>query len=357
MSTQSPSSHSPISSQPLVSIIICNYNFGHLIGQAIDSALKQTYRNCEIVVVDDASTDHSVEVIRSYGDQVRPIFLEKNSGQAEAFNTGLRNSRGEIVCFLDSDDRYYENKVERVVEAFGEHPEWVQVSHSWVTVDAEDTKIGYGAKSLVQGDVRRMLLTWGRYPCAITSALSYRRSVLDKILPIPNRQVWVCGRSYDGGADCYLVAVAPFHGQVGFVKEPLMYYRIHGKNRRSRSKNFEHAVHCYKAVGQFVNDAAKQTGVAGRFDISRDGQYLALLSLHEGASQCSLLKIVALTLDEARGTGMRPWDALKWMLRRSICVVSPKDGKEVLLLGLSSFIRTKLAAQVPGMARASSTRS
>ncbi|MBW4698332.1 MAG: glycosyltransferase [Aphanocapsa lilacina HA4352-LM1] len=333
---------------PLVSVLMCNYNFGRFIGQAIESVLRQTYRNFELIVVDDASTDESAAVIRTYGDRIQAIFLERNSGQAEAYNTAIRHSRGEIVCLLDSDDYYHPNKLEQVVRAFAEHPEWLQISHPWISVDADNGVIGKGVRTFAAGDVREMLLTWGRYPCAITSGLAYRRTILEKITPIPNREVIVAGRPYNNGSDCYLVAVAPFYGQVGYIEEPLMYYRIHGNNRRSRSGNFAYALMSYKTVAEFINTMAEKHGFAERFDLERDGDYQAMLALQAGAKRYPAWKMIALTLREGIASRSQPRDLLWRLLYRTICVASPEDGKTVLRIGLRSFFRSKFTAPSSG---------
>src|ERR687885_1217665 len=93
----------------LVSILICNYNYAQYVKEAIDSALNQTYSNTEVIVIDDGSTDNSREIIASYGDKIIPI-LKQNSGQASAFNVGFAISKGDIICFLDSDDTFSAEK-------------------------------------------------------------------------------------------------------------------------------------------------------------------------------------------------------------------------------------------------------
>jgi glycosyltransferase involved in cell wall biosynthesis len=109
-----------------VSIIINNYNYGHFLGAAIDSALAQSYAHTEVVVVDDGSTDDSREVIAGYGDRIRSI-MKTNGGQASAFNAGFAASEGDVICLLDSDDFFYPNKVEQVVKAITAYPDvrWV----------------------------------------------------------------------------------------------------------------------------------------------------------------------------------------------------------------------------------------
>src|SRR6516164_7495387 len=103
--------------KPLVSVIINNYNYARFLKQAIDSALNQTHSLTEVVVVDDGSSDESREIIANYGNGIIPV-LKENGGQASALNAAVLASRGEILCFLDSDDYFYPDKVAQVIEFF-----------------------------------------------------------------------------------------------------------------------------------------------------------------------------------------------------------------------------------------------
>ena len=102
---------------PLASIVINNYNYAAFLPAAIDSALAQTYAPLEIVVVDDGSSDQSRRIMAGYGDKIVPV-LKSNGGQASTFNAGVAQSRGEIICLLDSDDCFAPDKVARIVAAF-----------------------------------------------------------------------------------------------------------------------------------------------------------------------------------------------------------------------------------------------
>src|SRR4051812_24563460 len=104
---------------PLVSVLISNHNYGRYLGEAIDSALAQTYPRVEVIVVDDGSTDDSREVIARYGERVVPV-LKANGGQASAWNAGFAVSRGEVVCMLDADDVFAPDKVDRVLHRLKE---------------------------------------------------------------------------------------------------------------------------------------------------------------------------------------------------------------------------------------------
>jgi glycosyltransferase involved in cell wall biosynthesis len=101
---------------PLVSVIIPAYNAAQYIGEAIESALAQTYKNQEIIVVDDGSNDNTVELISNkYGEKVT-IIKQKNAGPSSARNRGIKEARGEYIAFLDADDIWLPNKISEQIE-------------------------------------------------------------------------------------------------------------------------------------------------------------------------------------------------------------------------------------------------
>ena len=101
--------------KPLISVIIPTYDRALLISRAIDSVLKQTYKNIEIIVVDDGSTDNTGEIILSYLAGVK-YFHKKNGGVSSARNMGIKQSSGEYIAFLDSDDLWYPTKIEKQLD-------------------------------------------------------------------------------------------------------------------------------------------------------------------------------------------------------------------------------------------------
>lgn len=100
---------------PVVSVIIPTYNTAKYIGHTIDSVLGQNYKDYEIIVVDDGSTDNTKEVLEPYMEQIRYI-RQKNSGRAGARNTGIRAARGKYIAFLDSDDLWTSGKLAKQVD-------------------------------------------------------------------------------------------------------------------------------------------------------------------------------------------------------------------------------------------------
>ncbi len=101
-------------SAPLVSVIIPTYNRAETVRRSIDSALAQSYRPLEVIVVDDGSTDSTREVLETYGDRIRPIY-QPNGGPSVARNTGAAGAQGEFIAFLDSDDTWKPEKIARQV--------------------------------------------------------------------------------------------------------------------------------------------------------------------------------------------------------------------------------------------------
>jgi len=218
--------------QPLVSIIINNYNYGHFLPEAIDSALNQIYSSVEVIVVDDGSTDHSREIVASYRDRIIPV-LKENGGQASALNAGFAVSSGEIIIFLDADDYLFPHTVERVVAVW--KPCVAKVQYRLEVVDENGSSLGFHPpleRRLDSGVVWPILLERGRYGTPVTSGNGFSWKVLDKILPIPEAEFKI-------SADGYLVNLVPFFGQIISIEKALGAYRIHGSNLWALTKEVE----------------------------------------------------------------------------------------------------------------------
>lgn len=226
---------SPAAEHLSVSIIVNNYNYGHFLRDAIDSALNQTYANTEIIVVDDGSTDNSRDVIASYGDRVIPL-LKENGGQASAFNVGFARSQGDIVFFLDSDDMLLPHIAGEVVNAFQANPCTARVQFRLEHVDADGQPTGEHTPAselpMPTGDLRKHTLL---FPDDIrtppTSGNAFAASVLRQILPMPLPDA-VYGRT---GADLYLHNLVPLFGPVKSLRSIGGRYRTHENNEQYTS--------------------------------------------------------------------------------------------------------------------------
>ena len=208
---------------PLVSIIINNYNYGSFIAEAIDSALKQTYSTTEVIVVDDGSTDNSRAIIASYGEKIIPI-LKENGGQASAYNAGFAASSGQIICFLDSDDFFHPEKVALIVKEFQADSEIGWCFHAVKLIDYHsDREIGLTRQSGVGKCDLRDLVAGGTTPhIPPSSGLCFRQHLLAQMMPIP--EVFI------GGADDYPRKIAPAVSPGFMLKKPLTTMRVHDQN-------------------------------------------------------------------------------------------------------------------------------
>lgn len=101
-----------VNSNPLVSAIIPTYNRAHIICEAVDSVLAQTYPHIEVIIVDDGSKDDTLARLQQYGDRIR-VVSQANAGPAAARNRGIVLARGDLIAFLDSDDIWMPSKIER----------------------------------------------------------------------------------------------------------------------------------------------------------------------------------------------------------------------------------------------------
>ncbi len=210
-----------------VSVVIPTYNRAAIVGQAVESALAQTLAPCEVIVVDDGSSDDTEAALQRFGDRVR-FVRQRNAGPAAARNRGIRQSNGEFVAFLDSDDLWMTQKLERQMGLFASDPSLGVVSclSRYVSFDGETlADTGPGQATLRAGDpasIRRLLL--GNTVSGGSSAV-VRRDCLDA-LGLFDESLW-------GVEDWDLWLRAAKRYSIGFVNEPLTIMRSGASNLSS----------------------------------------------------------------------------------------------------------------------------
>ena len=220
-------SGSEMNANPLVSVIITNYNYSKYLGEAIESVLNQSYRNFELIIVDDGSTDNSTEIIQDYSrifpNTIIPI-LKENGGQASAFNAGFKASRGDIISFLDSDDFWKPERLQEIVRAFGKGRYSIVQHNMEIADEASHSQGKLYRKGLFSGDAKRLILDYSQLDIFVpTSGVCFIRDALNEILPVPEN--WqIC-------ADAFITRIVLFYGLLYSFEQPLGYYRIHGGNR------------------------------------------------------------------------------------------------------------------------------
>jgi len=223
MSPANPRVPNEPSQSPRVSVIVNNYNYGRFLGQAIQSALGQTYGNKEVIVVDDGSTDESRAIVESFGTRIRAIF-QNNGGQGSAYNTGFAASSGDLIHFLDADDFLMPTAIQ---EAVGLWEPGVSKVHFYLRViEGQEGRLSDAcvpSGRLSAGDVTAEILATGSYTSPPASGNLYSRHALEQLLPMPAEN-WITA------ADLYCIFQAPFFGEVRSISRQMGFYRVHGNN-------------------------------------------------------------------------------------------------------------------------------
>lgn len=218
----------PLSGEPLVSVLIVNYNYERFLGAAIESALQQTYQRLEIIVCDDGSTDASRAIISRYAAadlRVKPIF-KQNAAVAAALNDAFRASSGEIITMLDADDLFEKGKVAGVVERFRVGDRVGMVLNALRKIDSDGREIGKIPQlgRFDRGELRAAILeSGGHFSAAPTSGISMRRECAERVFPIPENE-------FRTEADGYMRSIAALYYAVDAIDDPLTVYRVHSSN-------------------------------------------------------------------------------------------------------------------------------
>ena len=200
----------------LVSIIMPSWNTGKFIAESIESVLAQTYKNWELLIVDDCSTDNTDEVVASFKDtRIKYFKNEKNSGAALTRNRAMREAQGEWIAFLDSDDLWAPNKLEKQLRFMNDNG-YVFSYHDFVKIDEESKPLNV----YVTGPnvvTKQGMYNYG-YPGCLTFMYSAKAMGLIQIKDIKKNNDYAILLKLCKKADCYL------------LNENLAQYRIRKKS-------------------------------------------------------------------------------------------------------------------------------
>ena len=180
---------------PSISVVMPVFNRQDRVAKAVDSVLAQDHADFELVIVDDASTDRTVEVIQGYRDP-RIVLLQQpyNQHAAAARNRGILAARSELICFIDSDDEFLPLKLGFVVAYFRQHPDVDALIDSFELVYPPDQRRRFGVRiNPVLSDSEQILTgIYARRISKATPALTARRAALVKVgmfdASLPRRQ-------------------------------------------------------------------------------------------------------------------------------------------------------------------------
>ena len=212
----------PADSSPLVSCIVPVFNGERFIQEALDSILAQTHERLELLVVDDGSTDGTAAIVQRYGDQVKYLHQE-NGGPPVARNTGLRAAQGDLIAFLDSDDRWAPTKIALQVDCFQRNPQLgiclTHIQNFWESELAAE-------QEQLQNHRRSQPL-----PGYVTAALLARRGVFETVGTFDTR--WQHGDDFD-----WFVRARQLGIQIELLPDVLVYRRMHPGNRSRQRLSF-----------------------------------------------------------------------------------------------------------------------
>jgi glycosyltransferase involved in cell wall biosynthesis len=277
---------------PRVSVIIPTFNCAAYLGCAIDSVLRQSYRDYEIIVVDDGSTDGTPALALAYGKKIRYLYQD-NCGVSAARNRALKDSNGELFAYLDADDVWYPQKLARQIEFLDAHDD-CGLLHSDVSVIDEHDRVIYTrfnaetGRSVPQNHCKRDILL----RCHVqTPTVIERRQCVEKVggfnenLPVTQDYMhWI------------LIALEGW--TFGYIDEPLAKYRWRAGSLMSSKRRVleDHA----RMFGRFLPDQYR--GHADSPELNRIIQNrfveaereLAYLDRIEGRSQNARRRLMAL---------------------------------------------------------------
>lgn len=234
------------SSKPNISVVIPAYNRAKTIRYCMDSVLFQTVSPFEVIVVDDCSNDNTVKIVRSYNDpRVRCVLLDNNSGAQVARNRGIREAKGDWIAFLDSDDEWVLDKLEKQVEALSKvnfNPMTVVHTDCWRYEESLDLKELWNLPFVNELTPISILL---RSPGPMFQGILTSKAALEAICyldeKVPSYQEW--------DTAIRLAKVCRFV----HIREPLFTYHLHEGNTISKDRQRDIDGYQY-IVNKFCNE-------------------------------------------------------------------------------------------------------
>lgn len=264
-----------MTSELTLSVVIPNYNYAKYVGTAIKSALDVRWWRVEVIVVDDGSTDNSVEVIEAFGDKIIAI-RQANVGQMQSCVNGFRRSTGDIVIFLDSDDALHPDVMTEIAAVW--RKEVSKFQFQMRAIDANGNPTGSIQPQFfvtpTPQQVRQWVTTAGVYPTPPGSGNAYPRWVVERVFDFKTDFV-------DRAPDSYLVTAAPAYGDVMTIPKPLVDYRVHGENHGAflqlDDTRFAREVDVTRRRFKFFMEIAASVGLCVASDaLNRNMLYLCL---------------------------------------------------------------------------------
>lgn len=214
--------------KPLVSIVTPSFNSASFLPETLDCILAQTYQPIEQIVVDGGSTDGTIEILKRYEGKYNLRWIsEKDRGQTDAINKGMRMAKGDIIAWLSADDLYYPDTVQKVVDYFESNPECKALFGRCAVIYSDGT---FSHDYIESGPMRNLSMEERKHPTFETllkknsgvipePATFWKRDVVDKI--------GYFDESFHYTMDYEYWLRISKHFQFGFIDERLAAFRIH----------------------------------------------------------------------------------------------------------------------------------
>jgi glycosyltransferase involved in cell wall biosynthesis len=215
-------------SNPLVSIVIPVHNGEKYIKESIDSCLEQTYKNIEILVVDDKSEDRTLEILKGYGEKITVIPVEKQNGLGNVINIGIRASKGKYIARMDADDVMYPTRIEKQVEYLESNPKCVAVGGQIDIIDENSNITGHREYAIENKDIKKNTFLF--MPFA-HPAVTLRKSTVEDIGLYPEN-MWKV-------EDVKFFLILSTKGEFHNLEDTVLKYRMTFKTE-SQSKMLDH---------------------------------------------------------------------------------------------------------------------
>lgn len=255
-----------------VSIIIPAYNAELYIQEAIESVLSQTFKDIELIVVDDSSIDRTAEIVKGFGSKLKYLRHSENKGLSSARNSGFRQAQGEYIAFLDADDVWLPTKTEEQVKLLENDKELALVYSNCYLINEEGLHIGKLFDSIkpYSGFVFRKLILDNFIP---TSSVIIRKKILDELGGFNERLV--VSQDFD-----LLLRIAE-HYKIDFTNFPLLKYRVHPNSLGTihRRLMFEEAISITKFYKDKIGTMDKRLILRLNKAIAKYLFYIAIWSL------------------------------------------------------------------------------
>ena len=210
-------------------VVITSYNYRDFVVEAVESALAQSRKPVQVIVVDDGSTDGSDTLLREhYGEDERvTLICSANGGQFQAFQRGVAAVQAEVVCFLDSDDHWAPDYLARLGELYDTRADVGFVFSDMRHFGQEDRLVGFNHSAVDLGHTAIITYAMARWYGAPTSALSTRTKWARKVLDLPDsfRETWRLSAD-----NCLVFGSSVLGAHKYYLPTGSVWYRIHGKN-------------------------------------------------------------------------------------------------------------------------------